>query len=221
MIEKDGLVKLAEGMGADGDLVSILRKIIQLNPKSEINPPSYNNNNIQSQKNYQKHLQRNYKFDLSLIDSLSEEQVNNLLADDVKFRKFLSNFKNMQEDQTKLIEDLRMTAREKAEKNIILKKEIDALAAKLDETHEKYTEASQSYQNMLALNSSALAALNPDNVLTEIQVNLMELNDSSNNSIKEALKCSETDNLDLVLKECVKLRKEYHSKTILLQKLQE
>lgn len=241
MIEKDGMVKLADGMGTDGDLVSILRRIIQLYSKNE----SYNSNTSgalsnamnttqNTQNNYMQNTQNNhqqqqqqqqqqhYKFDLSLIDSLTEVQVNNLLEDEGKFRKFLSNFQHIQSEQKRLIEDVRGNVLEKAQGNLNLKKEIDALATKLDETHEKYTEDCQSYRNLLVLNSSTLTSLNPENVLTEIQVNLMELNDSSNDSIKCALNSTENgNNLDLVLKECVKLRKEYHSKAILLQKLQQ
>ena len=225
MISNDGLVKLPDGMGIDGDLVSILSRIIQLN-QSQSQTDDYNRYNGDHNLSGTDYGVDSYdsthpdpeedKFDLSLVDSLSEDQIKNLLKDEAKFFKFLSNFKNIQSERQLLIEEMREKSLQTAQDNLNIKKEIGSLSLKLDETHRKYTETCQSFQNFVVLNSSTLSALKPENILTEIQVNLMELNDSSNNFIENALKSEE--NLDSVLKECVKLRREYHSKSILLQK---
>ena len=60
----------------------------------------------------------------------------------------------------------------------------------------------------MALNSTAISSLNPENVLTQIQVNLMELNDSTNQSIRSAPSIlRDYSNLDLELKSASKCGK--------------
>lgn len=213
MISRDGQVQLMEGMGMEGDLVTIIRRIqLEANRNQSIsfNVPVNNYNS---------------RFDLSLIDSLTEVQVNNLLTDEEKFLKFFKNYKPIFDEKERVIEGIKEELIEMAEANINLKKEIDALATKLGDSHEKYSETLQSYQNFLVLNSANISALNTENLLTQIQVNLMELNDLSNEALKSALNSSsgggggDQNNLDLELKECVKMRKEYHKRAILLQKL--
>ena len=133
----------------------------------------------------------------------------------------MTNFQSVLDEQESFIAEMKRESGERAHSNIELQKETDGLASRLDELHEKYSQSCQSYQNFMALNSSLLASLNPENILTQIQVNLMELNDSTNKSIRSALNADNCDNLDLELKECIKMRKEYHKKSILFQKYQE
>lgn len=219
MISKDGNVLLSDGMGIDGDLAGIFRIIQQ-----EANRASHSTNTNTSNTATSAipvTFNNKYNLDLSLIDSLTEEQIKNLLSDEEKFRKFLTNFKPILDKKEREVEEKKAELREKARANLNLKMEVDNLAIKLGETHEKYAEACQSYQNFMVLNSSTISAMNPENILTQIQVNLMELNDLSNDAIKNVLNNSaDQSNLDLELKECVKTRKEYHKKAILLQKLQ-
>lgn len=226
MIEADGQVRLEMGMGSDGDLVGIIRRIIQCNTNSfntvevpqraaSASPPaSYSTAPIVN-------LSNGCQLDISLINSLSNDQVENLLKDEDKLGKFMTNFQSVLDDQVSFLSELKREAKEKAQGNIELKTEIDGLAKRLDEMHRKYSETCQSFQNFMALNSSPLASLNPENILTQLQVNLMELNDSTNNSIRSALNTDDHGNLDLELKECIKMRKEYHKKAILFRKYQE
>lgn len=220
MILSDGRVELKEGMGLDGDLVKII-KTIQDEMSTGPKPTTPAQNNLTNYLNsYNHNRTKSDDHDLSLIESLSDEQVNNLLADDEMFGKFMKNFKHIEEERGKRLEAKKAEALEKCKNNLSLKKEINALASKLDETHENYSQISQSYQNFLVLNASNLTALNPENLITQIQVNLMELNDLSNNYIKQVVSFSEHGNMDLELKECIKLRKEYHKRAILLKKLE-
>lgn len=255
MIDSDGQVKLEIGMGSDGDLVGIVRRIIQfstigntgntpntsntlntgnntlyhasnsLNSNSNLNI-SVNSLNVPSSSTNETfspvvNLSNGFQMDVSLISSLTEEQVNHLLNDEEKFKKFMSNFQSVLDEQENFIYEMKCESIEKARANIELKKEIDHLGKRLDDLNEKYSQTCQSYKNFMALNASALASLSPENILTEIQVNLMELNDFTNNAIKSALSSENYSNLDLELKECVKMRKDYHKKAILLQKYQE
>ena len=217
-----------EGMGIDGDLVTIIRRIHQeANRNQSFNTssvfvnntsnstPSINNTHVNSPVISTRH-------DLSLIESLTEDQVKHLLTNEEKFRKFLTNYNPIFNEKERFLDGIKEELKEIARNNINLKKEIDYLSTKLGESHEKYCETLQSYQNFLVLNSSNISALNPENLLTQIQLNLMELNDLSRESIKKALNSSgDQNNLDLELKECVKMRKEYHKRAILLQKLQQ
>lgn len=172
-----------------------------------------NFSNFNTQFTQTKHLNEK---DLALIMSLNEEQVENLLSSEEKFNKFMNNF-NQDQDQSNLIKQMKLETLDIAKNNLILKKEIDELAKILNSSLENYSQALQSYKNFLVLNSSSLKNLQPENLMTQLQVNLMELDDQSNKSIKCLLN-SKSDNLDLELKECIKLRKEYHRKSILLQK---
>ena len=215
MISKDGQVLLMAGMGVDGDLVSIIRIIQQEAHRNNRHSSPFNNINT---------TQLYSKFDLSLIDSLTDDQVNHILTDEGKFVKFLKNYRTIFEEKEQVVEGLKRELRTMAHANINLKKELDNLSTKLGDSHERYSEALQSYQNFLVLNSANISALSPENLLTQIQVNLMELNDLSSEAIKSALNScnsgsADQNNLDLELKECVKMRKEYHKKAILLQKL--
>lgn len=234
MISRDGQVQLTEGMGIDGDLVAIIRRIHQeANRNQSFNTSGFVDNTSISNpiastctyspvpSNSTHHFNSN--LDLSLIDSLTEDQVKHLLTNEEKFRKFLTNYNPIFNEKERFIDGMKEELKEMARANINLKKEIDYLSTKLGESHEKYSETLQSHQNFLVLNSSNISALNPENLLTQIQLNLMELNDSSYESIKNALYLSGGDhsNLDLELKECVKIRKEYHKRAILLQKLQQ
>ena len=229
MISRDGQVQLMEGMGIDGDLVTIIRRIHQeANRNQSFNTssvfvnntsnstPSINNTHVNSPVISTRH-------DLSLIESLTEDQVKHLLTNEEKFRKFLTNYNPIFNEKERFLDGIKEELKEIARNNINLKKEIDYLSTKLGESHEKYYETLQSYQNFLVLNSSNISALNPENLLTQIQLNLMELNDLSSESIKNALNSigGDQNNLDLELKECVKMRKEYHKRAILLQKLQQ
>lgn len=222
MISKDGNVILTDGMGIDGDLAGIFRKIQQEASRTSHSTSTNTSYTAStSTNNALMTFNNKYNLDLSLIDSLTEEQVRNLLSDEEKFRKFLTNFKPILDKKEREIEEKKAELKERARANINLKKEVDNLAIRLGETHERYAEACQSYQNFMVLNSSTISAMNPENILTQIQVNLMELNDLSNDAIKNVLNNSgDQGNLDLELKECVKTRKEYHKKAILLQKLQ-
>lgn len=222
MIDSEGQVKLETGMGCDGDLVSIIRRIIQcagsnVNTANSLNRAASPDLSSGSSVN----LSNGSQLDVSLINSISDDQVANLLSDEEKFGKFITNFQSILNDQGTFIDEMKGESAEKARANIVLKREIDDLAGRLDELSRKYSQACQSYQNFMALNSASLASLNPENILTQIQVNLMELDDSTNNSIKSALNADDYSNLDLELKECIKMRKEYHKRSILLRKYQE
>lgn len=224
MIEVDGQVRLEMGMGSDGDLVGILRRIIQCtssNGFSGTTAASPAASPALSTAASIVNLSNGCQLDVSLINSLSDDQVKNLLNDEEKFLKFVTNFQSVLDDQDGFIAEMKRETREKAHENIDKKTEIDALALRLDEMHQKYSQTCQSFQNFMTLNASSLASLNPENILTQIQVNLMELNDSTNNSIRSALSTDDYSNLDLELKECIKMRKEYHKRTILLKKYQE
>ena len=222
MISRDGSVMLMEGMWCDGDLFGIIKRIQQEANRNQSGGTAVHNMNT-SHHNHTFHngYVNKYGLDLNLIDSLTEEQVKHLLSDEEKFHKFMTNYKPVLDHKERLLEELKDEIMEKARANIDLKMEIDHLSTKLGEAHEKYSETVQSYQNFLVLNSANLSALNPENLLTQVQVNLMEFNDLSSESIKNALNSGDQSNLDLELKECVKMRKEYHKKAILLQKLQE
>lgn len=222
MIEAGGQVRLEMGMGSDGDLVGIIKRIIQASSSTPTSntlncsisvPPRADSPIV--------NLSNGCQLDVSLINSLTEDQLNNLLNDEEKFRKFMTNFQSIMDQQVEFMAEMKNEAKERASANIELKKEIDGLARRLDEVQDQYSQSCQSYQNFMALNSTAISSLNPENVLTQIQVNLMELNDSTNQSIRSALNSEDYSNLDLELKECIKMRKEYHKKAILLQKYQE
>lgn len=223
MVSRDGQVQLMEGMGMDGDLVTIIRRIQQEASRNQSISSDSSSFNVPVKNSYSNTYNYNSRFDLSLIDSLTDVQVNHLLTDEEKFLKFFKNYKPIFDEKERVIEGMREELIEMANSNINLKKEIDALSTKLGDSHEKYSETLQSYQNFLVLNSANISASNPENLLTQIQVNLMELNDLSNEAIKKALNSSggggDQNNLDLELKECVNMRKEYHKKAILLQKL--
>lgn len=226
MISRNGQVQLMEAMGMDGDLVAIIQRIqFEANRNQSLSTGSFVNNGptnnvhsstLRSQTNV-------HEFDLSLIDSLTEDQVNQLLTDEERFIKFFKNYKPIFDEKERLIERMKEELKGIANANINLKKDIDCLSTKLGDSHEKYSEALQSYQNFIVLNSASISALNPENLITQIQVNLMESNDLSHESIKMALNSCGGDhnNLDMELKECVKMRKEYHKKAILFQKLQQ
>ena len=237
MIAADGQVRLETGMGCDGNLVGIIRRIIQCSQSQNLSSAS-NTHTASNSSSFNSsmppraaspvnltssivNLSDGCQLDVSLINSLSDDQVNNLLNDEEKFRKFMGNFQSAMDNQKIFISEMKRESIERACGNVNVKKEVNELAVKLDEMHKKYSQAFQSYQNFVALNSSALASLNGENILTQIQVNLMELNDSTNNSIRSALHSEDFGNLDLELKECIKMRKEYHKKSILLKKYQE
>ena len=199
----------------NGILLKATKLISQLTGRGNSSFSNLNSNFSNFNTNFTQTKHLNEK-DLALIMSLSEEQVENLLSNEEKFNKFMNNF-NHDQDQSNLIKQMKLETLDIAKSNLILKKEIDELAKILNSSLENYSHALQSYKNFLVLNSSSLKNLQHENLMTQLQVNLMELDDLSNKSIKCLLN-SNSDNLDLELKECIKLRKEYHRKSILLQK---
>ena len=93
MIEAGGQVRLEMGMGSDGDLVGIIKRIIQASSSTPTSntlncsisvPPRADSPIV--------NLSNGCQLDVSLINSLTEDQLNNLLNDEEKFLQIHDKF---------------------------------------------------------------------------------------------------------------------------------
>lgn len=153
--------------------------------------------------------------DSILLSSISELQATDLLKCEDKFKKFMDNFTSASEKLV-LQEQLKRDNLTRAQGNLKIVEEIEELAIKLNQTHAEYLQAVQSYNNFISENESQLHKLDSENLITQIEVNLMELNDFTTKSLKSSLNSGLTSDSDV--KEYVVLRKKYHKRAILLQK---
>ena len=135
MISKDGSVLVMEGMGIDGDLAGIFRRI-QQEANRNVHSASFTStataNTDTSCTTTTMPFRNKYNLYLNLIESLTEEQVKNLLSDEEKFGKFLINFKPILDEKAQEIEERKGELKEKARANINFRRENENLAIIVD-----------------------------------------------------------------------------------------